>query len=211
MSAARILSLGVVGYLLAGCSGMSEQACVTADWRTVGFEDGSVGRAESNIGRYRNACADHGVAPNLAAYREGHAEGVQVYCRESNGFPVGYSGAQYQGVCPANLEAAFVAEYNQGRHLYTLEAALASVDARIAANYRSQENIKQELTSIAAKMIAADTTTEQRLAMVTRTAELGRRHGELTAEIQQLERDRAYAERQALDYRQALAGTFTPP
>ncbi|HUQ51060.1 MAG TPA: hypothetical protein VM692_02485, partial [Gammaproteobacteria bacterium] len=96
-------------------------------------------------------------------------------------------------------------------HLYTLEAALASVDSRIAANYRAQENIKQELTSIAAKMIAADTTTEQRLTMVTRTAELGRRHGELNAEIQQLERDRAYAEREALDYREALAGTFTPP
>jgi hypothetical protein len=211
MSVARILSLGLLTYLVAGCSGMSEQACVTADWHTVGFEDGTVGRSEANIARYRNACSDHGVAPNLEAYRAGHADGVQVYCRESNGFPVGYSGAQYQGVCPADLEAAFVAEYNQGRHLHTLESALAGVDARIAANYRSQENIKQELTTIAAKMIAADTSTEQRLAMVTRTAELGRRHGELNAEIQQLERDRAYAERQAIDYRQALAGTFTPP
>ena len=32
--------------LVAGCSGMSEQACVTADWRTVGFEDGTLGRSE---------------------------------------------------------------------------------------------------------------------------------------------------------------------
>ena len=211
MSAARILSLGVLAYLVAGCSGMSEQACVSADWRTVGFEDGSLGRPESNIGRYRNACADHGVAPDLETYRLGHAEGVQVYCRESNGFAVGYSGASYQNVCPVDQEAAFVAEYNEGRHLFTLESALASVDSRIAANYRSQENIKQELTTIAASMIASDTTPEQRIAMVTRTAELGRRHGQLTSEIQQLERDRAYAERQALDYRQALAGTFTPP
>lgn len=211
MSAARILSLGVVGYLLAGCSGMSEQACVTADWRTVGFEDGTAGRSEANIGRYRNACSDHGVAPDLDQYRVGHAEGVHVYCRESNGFPVGYSGAQYQGVCPADMEAAFIAGYNEGRHLHTLEAALASIEGRIAANYRAQESIKQELTTIAARMIASDTTTEQRLTMVTRTAELGRRHGALTTEIQQLERDRAYAEREALDYRQALAGTFTPP
>ena len=35
-----------------------------------------------------------------------------------------------------------------------LESALASVDSRIATNYRAQENIKQELTDIAAKMIA---------------------------------------------------------
>ena len=44
-------------------------------------------------------------------------------------------------------------------------------------------------------MIASDTTAEQRVAMVTRSADLGRHYGELTTEIQQLERDRALAER----------------
>ncbi len=211
MSLARVSFLVVVIYLVAGCSGMSEQACVTSDWRTVGFEDGTFGRSEATIGRYRQQCAEHGVAPDLESYRAGHAEGVQVYCRESNGFAVGHSGATYQGVCPADLEGAFIAEYNAGRRLHELESALASADARIAGNYRAQENIKQELTAIAAKMIATDTTPEQRVAMVTRSADLGRRYGELTTEIQQLERDRALAERDLLDYQQALAGTFTPP
>jgi hypothetical protein len=211
MSLTRVSFLGVVAYLVAGCSGMSEQACVTSDWRTVGFEDGTLGRSEGTIGRYRQQCAEHGVAPDLESYRAGHADGVQVYCRESNGFAVGHSGATYQGVCPADLERAFVAEYNAGRRLHDLESALASVDGRIAGNYRAQENIKQELTSIAAKMIATDTTPEQRVAMVTRSADLGRRYGELTTEIQHLERDRALAERNLLDYEQALAGTFTPP
>jgi Protein of unknown function (DUF2799) len=208
MSAARALFLGAGMYLIAGCSGMSEQACVTADWRTVGFEDGTFGRSEATIGRYRQQCADHGVAPDLDSYRAGHADGVRVYCRESNGFAVGHSGATYQGVCPADLEAAFVAEYNAGRHLNELESALASVDSRIAGNYRGQENIKQELTDIAAKMIATDTTPEQRVAMVTRSADLGRRYGELTNEIRDLERDRALAERDLLDYRATLAAVF---
>jgi hypothetical protein len=208
MSATRVLSLAAVAYLVAGCSGMSEQACVTADWRTIGFEDGTTGRSEATIGRYRQQCADHGVAPDLDRYRAGHADGVRVYCRESNGFAVGHSGATYQGVCPADLEAAFVAEYNAGRHLNELESALASVDSRIAGNYRAQENIKQELTDIAAKMIATDTTPEQRVAMVTRSADLGRRFGELSNEIRDLERDRALAERDLLDYRATLAAAF---
>ena len=211
MSLTRVSLVCIGAYLVAGCSGMSEQACVTSDWRTVGFEDGTLGRSEATIGRYRQQCAEHGVAPDLESYRAGHADGVQVYCRESNGFAVGHSGATYQGVCPADLERAFIAEYNAGRRLHELESALASADGRIAGNYRAQENIKQELTGIAAKMIASDTTPEQRVAMVTRSADLGRRYGELTAEIQQLERDRALAERQLLDYRQALAATFTPP
>jgi hypothetical protein len=211
MSLKRVSLLCIVAHLVAGCSGMSEQACVTSDWRTVGFEDGTVGRSEATIGRYRQQCAEHGVAPDLESYRAGHADGVQVYCRESNGFAVGRSGATYQGVCPADLERAFIAEYNAGRRLHDLESALASADSRIAGNYRAQENIKQELTTIAAKMIATDTTPEQRVAMVTRSADLGRRYGELTTEIQQLERERALAERDLLDYQQALAGTFAPP
>jgi hypothetical protein len=204
----RVLSLGFAAYLLAGCSGMSEQACVSADWRTVGFEDGTLGRAESSIGRYRAQCGEHGVTPDLGSYRAGHADGVRVYCRASNGFAVGHSGSSYQGVCPADLEAAFVGEYNAGRRLYELESALRSVDSRIASNRRAQESIKQELTDIGVAMIASETTAEKRLHMVTRSAELGRRYGELTTENEHLERDRALAERDLLDYRATLAAAF---
>jgi hypothetical protein len=204
----RLLSLGAAVYVLAGCSGMSQQACVTADWRTVGFEDGTAGRSEGSIGRYRQQCSEHGVAPDLESYRAGHAEGVKIYCKESNGFAVGHSGAQYQGVCPADLEPEFLAEYNAGRRLHELESALRSVESRIAGNYRAQEGIKQELTDIGVAMVATETTGEQRLQMVTRSAELGRRFGELTTEIQHLERDRALAERALLDYRSTLAAAF---
>jgi hypothetical protein len=208
MSATRVVSLGAVVFLLAGCSGMSEQACVTADWRTVGFEDGALGRSEASIGRYRQQCSEHGVAPDLESYRAGHAEGVRNYCKESNGFVVGHSGASYQGVCPADLEPDFLAEYNSGRRLHELESALSSLDSRIASNYRAQESIKQELTDIGVSMIATETTTEQRLAMVARSAELGRHHGQLTTEIKNLERDRALAERALLEYRATLAAAF---
>src|SRR5688500_163463 len=109
MSAIRVLSLGAVVYLIAGCSGMSEQACVTADWRTVGFEDGTLGRSEAGIGRYRQQCSEHGVAPDLESYRAGHAEGGQVYCRESKGFAVGHSGAAEQGGSPAGADPSGVA------------------------------------------------------------------------------------------------------
>lgn len=205
MSVKRVLSLGAAAYLIAGCSGMSEQACVSADWHTIGFEDGSLGRSAAGISRYRQQCGEYGVAPDLESYRAGHAEGARLYCRESNGFAVGHSGAAYQGVCAADQEPEFLAEYNAGRRLHELERALASVDSRIASNYRAQENIKQELTDIGVQMIAAETTPEQRLAMVTRSADLGRRYGELTTEIQNLERDRALAERDLLDYRSSLS------
>jgi len=197
------LCVGLLG--LAGCAGMSEQACVSADWRTIGFTDGSIGRSVATIGSYSQQCGEHGVTPNLDAYRAGHAEGVLSYCRASNGFEVGHSGAAYQGVCPANLEREFLPEYNAGHHLYELESALHNADSRIAGDYRAQESIKQELTSIAATMIAVDTTAEQRVRLVTRSAELGRHFGELTREIEQLQGERAALARDLNDYQRTLA------
>jgi Protein of unknown function (DUF2799) len=198
-----LLCVAFVG--IAGCAGMSEQACVTADWRTIGFEDGTLGRSVASIGNYRQQCGEHGVAPDLDAYRAGHAQGVLTYCRASHAFDVGHSGAAYQGVCPANMEADFLAEYNAGRHLFELESTLRSIDGRIASNYRAQESIKKELTQIAATMIALDTTAEQRVALVTRSADLGRRYGQLTSEIEQLQRDRGVRERDLYNYEQTLA------
>jgi hypothetical protein len=93
LSSVKTLSAASVLLALAGCAGMSEQACLTSDWRTVGFEDGSLGRSEATIGSYRKQCAEHGVSPDLDAYRTGHADGVRVYCKPGNGFEVGHSGA----------------------------------------------------------------------------------------------------------------------
>ena len=204
----RNLAALAIAALLTGCAGMSEQACLTSDWRTVGFEDGTLGRSVGTIGSYRQACAEHGVAPDLEAYRAGHADGVQVYCRAGNGFEVGHSGSVYQGVCPADLEPAFVTAYNSGRRLYELEAAVAHVDGRIASNRREQQNIKDELTAIAASMISDQTTTEQRLLLVSRTADLGQRYGALGNEIEVLERERVAHEIELRDYQQTLAARF---
>lgn len=191
--------------MLASCAGMSEQACLASDWRTVGFEDGSRGRPVSAIGSYREACARHGVSPDLDGYRAGHADGVRTYCRPTQGFSAGRSGANYRGVCPADLEPDFLAAFESGRHLYELESSLQRVDARIAANERERVAIREEMTAIAATMAASDTTTEERVLLVSRAAELGRRHGELAAESEALSEERAIRERDLRDYQQTLS------
>ncbi len=201
----RILAVLTVACTLAGCAGMSEQACLSSDWKTVGFQDGTLGRPVGTIGSYSKACAEHGVTPSLDAYRAGHAEGVAVYCRAGNGFDVGHSGAAYQGVCPSSMEQAFVDEYNAGRQLYELESAVRSIDNRVASNLGAQERIKKELTVIAAQMISPDTSAEQRIVLVSRTAELGKRYGELSAENDALKQERVDHAAQLADYQQSLA------
>lgn len=184
---------------------MSEQACKTSDWRTVGFEDGSLGRSESMIANYRQQCAEHGVQPNLDAYRDGHAAGVEVYCHAGNGFEVGHSGAVYQGVCPKNLEPEFLANYNAGHRLYELESAVRNIDSQIASNNYEQERIRGELTSIAAAMIASDTKPEDRVLMVEHSAELGRRYSEIGNSTKSLEQERVVKDRDLRDFQQTFS------
>jgi hypothetical protein len=191
--------------LLAGCAGMSEQACLVSDWRAVGFEDGAEGRSVTTIGNYRQACSKHGVTPDLDAYRAGHAEGVEIYCRPNNGFEVGRSGATYQGACPANLESAFLANYDSGRRLYELESTLQQIDGQIASNARAQESIRAELTAIAATMISNATTAEERVLLVSRSAELGSKYAELSASTDALKRERVVHEQELRRYQETLA------
>ena len=198
------LSLSVL-FVLAGCAGMSEQACLVSDWRTIGFEDGASGRPVSSIGTYRQQCARHGVAPDLEAYRAGHAAGVESYCRPSRGFDVGRRGGTYQGVCPIELETDFLAAYHSGRRLFDLETTVRSLDARIAANQRAQEGIKRELTQIGATIASDETSSEQRVELVARAAELGKRYGELASEAETLAAERAVAAVELEEYRETLA------
>lgn len=208
MSPSRALYLMITGCALSGCAGMSEQECLTLDWRTVGFEDGTRGRPVGTIGNYRQACSKYGVSSDLESYRAGHAEGVEVYCRPAQGFEVGHRGATYQGVCPANLEPDFLVAYNSGRRLHELESTVRQIDSRLASHRREQENIKKELTAIGVSMVAEGTSAEERLLLVTESAELGQRYGELSAEIDALEEQRVVSAAALRDYQETLAFGF---
>lgn len=200
----------LLGVLLVatGCAGMSEQACLVSDWRTVGFEDGAAGRLVSTIGTYRQQCANHGVAPDLERYRAGHEAGLETFCRPSRGFDVGRRGGTYQGVCPTDLEPDFLAAFHSGKRLYDLEATVRSIDTRIAGNASAQERIKQELTQLGVTIAGDEASTEQRLQLVARVAELGKRYGEITHESDALKAERAIAALALEDYRETLAYGF---
>jgi Protein of unknown function (DUF2799) len=193
---------------LSGCATMSEQACLTTDWRSAGFEDGVAGRSVGSIGRYRQACADHGVAPDLAEYRAGHSQGVEVYCRSANGFEVGRRGYQYQGVCPADLEPDFLAAYADGHELYELESSLRAVENQIAARHRRLEQLTAELTSASAAIIADGTTAETRAQLLLDIAAKAKEQGKISEEIEALEAERVLREADLYAYRQTLAFAF---
>jgi ribosome modulation factor len=193
--------------LVAGCSSstLSKQECRTVDWRTIGYEDGVAGRSGEQIGRHRQACAEYGVTPDLDAYLAGRAEGLREFCQPRNGYRAGASGRAYYDSCPAELAAAFLAAYDEGRALYVRERRVADADAAIASRRYEVARLEDSLVQRGLRMIDDNATPEQRAQTVIDAKQAGERIGRLKAEIAQLEKDRARYQQELDAYRTQVA------
>ena len=176
-----------VASVAAGCAGMDRKECQLADWRAVGYEDGSRGLASSRFGEYRRECSDHGVAPDFNAYQAGREAGLAEYCQPSRGFQEGARGAVYAGVCPAELEDAFVINYDRGRTLHLLESELNSVVHGIDRRRARMNSIERELAAVSTRIIADDTTGDERAQLIVATKQLAEERIRLGREIEDLE------------------------
>lgn len=150
----RLFFMVCAALLAAGCATMDESECREADWRTVGLEDGSAGRRLDYIGNHRRSCADHGVKPDLEAYRDGHAIGARQFCTPANGFRQGRAGRAYAGICPADLEGGFLAAHATGHRLHDLSTEIdrlwreaRQMDDDLAQMSKRSDNLEALLVS----------------------------------------------------------------
>lgn len=199
----RILIL-VAMAALAGCNSMSEKECLSTDWRTVGYEDGVNGYTGDRIGRYRNACSEHGVTPSLGEYQAGREQGLREFCNPLNGFRVGARGAGYSGVCPAELDSPFVDAYQSGRQLYTLRSRVGSTQNEIYSMHAEMEQIDRDLISVGAQILDPTVTHEKRAQLLVDSKHMAERKGEIKARVPQLESDLVHYQRELDDYRATL-------
>jgi hypothetical protein len=184
-----ITLLVLAALLLGGCATMSEEECVTADWHTIGYEDGAAGQTVAMLGKRRQACADHGVQPNANAYRAGRDEGLELYCTEMRGYRIGRAGGTYGGVCPQDLEGLFLVGYESGRELYQAQRAVNEVTSAIQSAHNEREHILDDITEMSAHLVSDEATKEERIELLADIARLKTRHTELGHEIEDMEHE----------------------
>ncbi len=203
----RLLAMSSMLLLLAGCAsnGMSEAECRIADWHAIGFEDGARGAAPDHFGTHRRACAEHGVASDFAAYRAGHTEGIESFCRPVNGARLGESGVQYTGGCPAHLEDAFVAAHGEAYGLYERRSTLRRVRGRLNAKRQRSKAIEHEVVDKTAALVAPDLAAAARASLAVELKQLAEEKVDVEAEIRRLEHEVLHAEEELARYRGALA------
>jgi hypothetical protein len=176
-----------------------------ADWRAVGFEDGSRGVAANSFGSHRKVCADHGVAAGFDDYLAGHAQGLESFCRPQNGARLGGSGYRYTGVCPEHLEAAFLDAHAESFGLYERQAAINRIDRQLIANQNRISEIEYLLVKRTAQLLTPTMLPGERAGLVVQLKQLGEEKGALEESIHHLEHERAVAEEDYESYRSQVA------
>lgn len=157
----RLLSLFVLSACVlvsSGCASLSKEECLSGNWQQIGYDDGAKGhQASGRLSQHSKACAEHKIAINRDAYTAGHKNGLKKYCTPRNGRRVGEQGLHYGGVCPLELESAFLVQYDYGkkiheaiqeynqtkRSIYDKEKALEK-----EANPRIREAIRSEISAL---------------------------------------------------------------
>lgn len=168
---------------LGGCASMSEEECLNADWRLMGFEDALQGRSTATIAQHRRACAAVNVTPDLDLYRQGHEEGARQYCTPANGYRAGSSGSTYQGICPADLETAFMRGYQDGRELYTITSEISRLKGVVTTSEAGIDKLRRDILKLEETIVSADSTPDQRRANLAEIEDLGEDITELEVTI----------------------------
>ena len=159
--------VAVVIILVSGCAtGFSKEECQMADWRTIGYEDGVQGRSVSRISTHRKACAEHGIAPQLEAYRGGWEEGIAQYCLPGSGYHQGRTGRKYAGLCPQALAKDFLQAYREGRSLYETEAGIRRISKKLVYQRNHLAQIDVEIRDAGIALVAKGTSTERRVVLL---------------------------------------------
>lgn len=197
--------LGLGAMTLTGCASMDMAECQSADWETIGYQDGADGRPSESISRHRKACAKHNVTPVLAHYLDGWNDGVLRYCTPQNGFNAGSSGNAYAGVCPADVEDEFLAAFGDGRELHTLRANVQQISHRISRDERRLVKIEDSVLHKEARLIASDGTPEERAHLIADLRLLSEEKGQLEQAVLDMEHELGRAEVELEHYRSDIA------
>lgn len=182
-------ALGISATLaLSGCASMSEEECLTADWRLLGYEDALQGRSTATIAQHRRACAGVSITPDLDLYQQGHTEGARLYCTAANGYLAGSRGSTYQGICPADLETGFMQAYRDGRELYAVTSEISTLQASIRQQQSAIEGMRHDIEELESEIVSEDSTADVRRANLEEIEGLSDRIAESEVEIAQAQR-----------------------
>lgn len=198
-----------LALLLSGCGKMmNENECLVADWRTIGFQDGSAGRGMEWLERRGEACAEFGVAPIMDQYLIGRDQGLETFCQPRRGFDLGRRNGSYGNVCPGNLEGNFLNAYQDGRGLMQREQSVSGLDRAVQDAYATIDALEQQLTEDAIALAMIEMSPQERIDYALTIKQMAEERGRLQQSVPQLQADLEYARQDLSAYASSIAGRY---
>jgi hypothetical protein len=192
----KLLIIAVFPFVLTACASLSEDECKLANWEVIGYEDGNKGYGQAQIGKHRSACAKHGVAPDLATYQQGHQRGVRAFCNPSRAYSMGTRGSQYNGMCPKDLEPAFLKAHQAGKKVHIASQRVKTIQNKQNKQESELKTIKAQLKAKEGLLISPQGTVAQKASLLLEIKDLNQRSGQLDSLIKQSHKELAVARAQ---------------
>lgn len=165
------LDYSILRYLLCiaflvqgGCATMSRDECRSATrdtWISIGYDDGRHGRSEATIRKHQKACA--GISsPDLSAYQQGHARGVDEYCIDATGYTVGLRGRPENSVCAGDKYRSYHIAHHFAFELHRRETMISTLAEDLQQAYQARYDAEYEIKKIEAELISDGLTRAER-------------------------------------------------
>ncbi len=135
------LCVPLLAGLVASCASLSEEACRVGDWQGIGYRDGAAGRDSSYVANHAEACGKIGIAPDLAAWKEGRVAGLRQYCTPRNAYKVGQRGSALNPVCQGYDLGQLERANAQGRRYHEVDMEMSRVQFEIDQNNAEIDNL----------------------------------------------------------------------
>ena len=116
---------------IGSCTTLSEDACQSGDWFSIGAADGARGRTADHLSNHAQACDDFGVTPDPTAWEAGRQQGLRQYCTVENVYQEGRRSRSLQPVCPADQFERLQAANITGRTYRRIELEIERLERDI--------------------------------------------------------------------------------
>jgi len=155
---------------LQGCGSLPRDECQTADWYTIGYQDGLHGRSEADL---QAVCAERDRATQTARYTQGRDDGLKRFCSPRNGFRLGLEGAKYNNsACLTGAEQAFLPAYEQGKEIFDSELQIRRLREILQVNTSELRNLAVSVQQKEAEIAAQDTAPKRRADLLLEMSDL---------------------------------------
>ncbi len=142
----RIFYPAALLAFLGACASLTQEECLSADWRAIGYNDGVRGRLESYVSRHFDACGKVGITPDVQAWQAGRTQGLPLYCTPSNAYSVGRAGNDLSPVCPASQRNVLFQNWDWGQEYYQITQQISDLEQELRDIRRQMQAMVEPLT-----------------------------------------------------------------